>query len=190
LRNLIWQLRRQVGLAEDGTPFVAFADAEGKYRLHNSATCDLLQLAGVEDVGELQKLLRSSRGRIFECRRGFEWAHAEGLVAWAEARVVSLVEQFGQTAIDRGDVGRVIEVVESALVTVPEDERLYRLLMQAQARFGDRRGVERAMGRLLALASSEDMDPWALIEPETLQAYVEAGGRQGPAPSSGRPDGR
>jgi hypothetical protein len=186
LRNLLWQLRRQVGPAEDGQPLVAFADDHGKYRLHARANCDLLRLADVTGARELHDLLLGARGRPFEARRGFEWAHAEGLAAWAEARVVALAEEFGLTAIRDGDDQGAVALAVGALVVVPPDQRLHRLVLRAHASLGDRSGVERAIDRLLAsVAGSDVTDAWEAIDPETVTTYLEAGGRRGPATSLG-----
>jgi DNA-binding SARP family transcriptional activator len=185
LRNLLWQLRRQLGSTEDGQPLVAFADEGGKYRLHGDVTCDFLRLADAGDARKLSDLLSNARGRPFECRRGFEWAHAEGLVAWAEARIVALAEELGEAAIENGDSVAAASLADAALVVVPEDERLYRVLFRACGSSGDRGGVERAADRLLAaVAGDGEADAWAAVEPRTLESYVAAGGRRGPATSA------
>lgn len=185
LRNLVWQLRSQLGSAADGQPLVAFADECGKYRLHGDVICDFLRLADTGDGPQLRELLSSARGRPFECRRGFEWAHAEGLVAWAEARIVALAEELGEAAIHNRDGAAAVSLADAALVVVPEDERLYRALFRACGSSGDRAGVERAADRLLAAVGDDGgADPWVAVEPRTLEAYVAAGGRRGPAASA------
>jgi hypothetical protein len=164
LRNLLWQLRRQLGATACGEPAVAFADADGRYRLHPGVRCDLDDLFRSDDeVG-----LRSVRGRVFEAPKGFEWAYAEGLVAWAEERIVDLCERNAAVRDADCDPTRLLRIASAGLASVPNDERLHRLVFRAHGASGDRAALERAMTRLLAAVEASDP---AALEPRTFELY-------------------
>jgi DNA-binding SARP family transcriptional activator len=171
LRNLLWQTRQRLGDI-DGEPVVAMADSDGRYRLA-AVTSDFGLLDDAADNnGAAGAVLRMVRGRPFEARRGFEWAYAEGLVAWAERRIVAAAERVADYAIAAGDTGAAVAVIEAALLAVPTDERLFRVLIRVHAATGDRTAVDGVVRRAMSALDLDNIDE---LEPDTIAAYRDAG---------------
>lgn len=172
LRNLLWQARQRLGDIE-GEPALATIDGHGRYRLHARVACDLTLLDdATDDPQRAAAVLTLVRGRPFAARRRFEWAYADGLVAFAERRVTAAAERVATHALTRRDVPAAITAVELALRAAPTDERLFRILMEAHAAEGDTAAVEGVMRRLMA---SLEVDDLGELEPETRAVFRECG---------------
>lgn len=186
MRNLLWQLRRHLGTDGDGELFFPHIGRDGRYRLHPGVVCDLHHLDPPAVSAEAARTaLAAVRGRPFEVRRGFDWAHAEGHVSWAERRIAILAAVAVEAALAEADPATAVGATEQALRALPEDQRIYRLLLQAHAAAGDRLALERVITRLLAqLGPCED--PTEELEPETVELYQQLTGRPNPVPLTPR----
>ncbi len=110
------------------------------------------------------------RGLPFEGSRGYEWAHAEGIVAHVEAMVSEAAHFVSEWALARGEPRLALGAVAVGLVASPGDEILYHDRMMAQDLAGNPAGVESTMKELGRFA--DDLEPFDSIHPSTLELTI------------------
>jgi DNA-binding SARP family transcriptional activator len=128
-----------------------------------SAQIDADEERAVEVLGSIDGLPFTSRGP------GYEWAHAEGQVAWAQGVVSDAGHFVACFAIERGEPATSIDAARAALRACPADEVLYRDLMRAFDAMGNPAAVEAAFRELCAVIEAEV--PEDDVHPETWDLF-------------------
>lgn len=173
--------RVTLGVGSSGEHHLPHLEADGRYRVAATVTTDLQQLHGLlvdlrvaaveSTVGTAVELLNAIDGLPFTNRGpGYEWAHAEGLVGWAQAVVSDTAHLVAEHGLIVGDASLAVRAARAGLRACPADEVLYRDLMRAQDASGNRVGVEAAFIELCAVIEAEV--PQDDVHPETWELYT------------------
>lgn len=180
LHSTVSDARRALGRSESGTDHLP--GRRGGLRLANSVGTDwdrFQQLADAGDPASLRCALELVRGRPFDGLSCSDWTVLEGFVAEMEERIGQLAMAAARHALAGGDGGGATWAARRGLRAAPYDERLYRLLLRAADREGNRTGLAALMGELLAVVGAccpgrAQLTTAALAElvhPETAALY-------------------
>jgi hypothetical protein len=177
----VTRARSSLGLSADGTHHLPhLADSDRRYRLGPGVDTDAAVLerrlavarkqpaaAAIETLIPAVELVR---GMPFEgVRSGYEWAHADGLVARMEAVVADAAHLLAQLALEVRDPVRADWAARQGLLTSPANEVLFRDRMFAADMAGNPAGVEAVMDELCAV--TEALEPYDSLHPETIALY-------------------
>jgi LysM repeat protein len=174
--------RVALGVSAAGEHHLRYAKLDGLYKLGSSVTTDVARLemrlrvakadANEDAARALAELIDDVQGLPFAgTATGYEWAYAEGLVAWAQGLVSDAAHLVAGWALENADPALALQVTRSALLACPADEILYRDQMRAHDLAGNPAGVDAAMRELLAVIEAEV--PQDAVHPETLALYEE-----------------
>jgi hypothetical protein len=177
----VTKARSSLGLAGDGSHHLPhLADARGLYRLGPGVTTDATVIerrlalarnqATPAAIDSLVPALELVRGMPFEgVRAGYEWAHADGLVARMEAVVADAAHLLAQLALEARDPVRADWAARQGLHASPANEVLFRDRMLTWDMAGNPAGVEAVMDELCAV--TEALEPYDSLHPETVALY-------------------
>ncbi len=146
----------------------------GLHLLGEDVSCDWTEFRALTAAGsgtaEWRHALELVRGRPLQGLAGGDWAMLEGFNATIEGAIVDTAVNLSEALLEVSDTIGSEWAARRGLVVAPWDERLYRLLMRAADRSGNRMGVE-AVLTSLALALDIRGDPLAAVHPATSELY-------------------
>lgn len=163
--------RRCLGQAGDGSDFLP--RSHGQLALSKGVSTDWDLFCRLSTIGTprgWESAMELIRGRPFEGLRSGDWTVLEGFVAEIEAAVVSTASLLAEHHLATANPSGAEWAARQGLKVSRYDERLYRLLMRAADLAGNPAGVEAAMVELAHLVA-DDVEPFDVVHPETLELY-------------------
>ncbi|MGH9014008.1 MAG: LysM peptidoglycan-binding domain-containing protein [Acidimicrobiia bacterium] len=178
--NVVSETRKALGAATDGEFHLPPVPKGQRIALAPRVGTDLDRIRGRlraaehqasgDAIATLTDALKAVRGRPFT-GRGYAWANADGLVAFAEAVVSDAAHLLASLCMETGDPGAALDATAAGLRAAPANEVLYRDRMRAHHQAGNISGVEAAMRDLCAALEVED--PCDELHPDTVALFEE-----------------
>lgn len=170
--NRLYEARTLLGRTHEGAP--RLLRRGGLHVLAEDVSCDWTEFQALTGRGsgpaEWRQALDLVRGRPLQGLAGGDWTMLEGLNAMIEGAVVDAAVNLSEALLGASDTIGSAWAARRGLVVAPWDERLYRLLMLAADRNGNRKGIE-AVLKSLAVVLDIKGDPLAAVHPATAELY-------------------
>lgn len=175
--SFLSEIRSALGVGPDGTLIFPHLRSAG-VRLNAPFTTDLDEFSrayaavrdddgpAIERASALAATLDMVGGQPFQSRGGYEWAFAEGTVAYAERVIGEASHLAVHLAVEAGELELASRAIERGLNALPGNELLFRdRMILAHAR-GDRSEIDRTFRELVELLEAEGID--ATPHPRTV----------------------
>jgi nucleoid-associated protein YgaU/two-component SAPR family response regulator len=182
LHDVVYKARRCLGDDPDGNPYLLYVD-RGLYNVSAQLGCDLERLTRhvemaeqtdqTEAVHHLQAALEQVEGTPFSgVKRGYGWAHAEGLTTHAVVTVDNAAHRLTRLALESGQPDLATWAARKGLTVSWACEQCYRNLMRAAIHTDDQLALDAIWNELNAIVDDDpgpDATDW--LEAETIDLY-------------------
>jgi len=182
LNDLVHRARRTLGDSADGDPYIPYFYGTDPYQINPQLGCDLERFTAHIDTAEktpdsdqlphLQAALDIVEGPPFGARRGYGWAHSEGISTHAIVAIDNTAHQLAQLALQADQPELTTWAARKGLTVTWACEECYRNLMRAAIAQHDQVALEAIYNELNTLVEEEqgpDINDW--LEPETISLY-------------------
>ncbi len=182
LYKLTYRARLTLGTTPDGTPYVPYFYGTDPYQVSRHLGCDLERFSGHiqradetddhECVPHLQAALDIVEGPPFSAKKGYGWAHSEGISTHAVVAVDNAAHRLATLALDADESELTTWAARKGLTASWACEECYRNLMRAAITRHDQTALEAIYSELNTLLETEqgpDATDW--LEPETVDLY-------------------
>ena len=182
LNDLAHKARRTLGNTPDGTPYVPYFYGTDPYQINPHLQCDLerftrhIQTADESNDSEclphLQAALEIVEGPPFTARKGYGWAHSEGISTHTVVAIDNAAHRLAGLALATGEPELTTWAARKGLTASWACEECYRNLMRAAITRHDQTALEAVYSELNTLLEEEqgpDATDW--LEPETVDLY-------------------
>jgi nucleoid-associated protein YgaU len=182
LNKLAYRARRTLGNTPDGTPYVPYFYGTDPYQVSPHLRCDLERFSGhiqkadeadaYESVPHLQSALEIVEGPPFTAKKGYGWAHSEGISTHAIVAIDNAAHRLATLALDADEPELTTWAARKGLTASWACEECYRNLMRAAITRYDQTALEAIYSELNTLLETEqgpDATDW--LQPETVDLY-------------------
>jgi DNA-binding SARP family transcriptional activator len=182
LNNLAYRARSTLGNSPDGTPYVPYFYGSEPYQISAHLRCDLERFTRhidsadeteeAESLSHLQAALEIVEGPPFTVKKGYGWAHSEGISTHAIVTIDNAAHRLAALALDRNEPELTTWAARKGLTASWACEECYRNLMRAAIAQHDHTAFEAVYSELNTLLEEEqgpDATDW--LEPETVDLY-------------------
>jgi nucleoid-associated protein YgaU len=182
LNKVAYRARLTLGDTPDGTPYVPYFYGTDPYQISTHLRCDLERFNGHiqtadgtdnrESISHLQAALEIVEGPPFTAKKGYGWAHSEGISTHTIVAIDNAAHHLAARALDGNEPELTTWAARKGLTAVWACEECYRNLMRAAIAQHDHTAFEAVYSELNTLLEEEqgpDATDW--LEPETVNLY-------------------